>query len=780
MNIWYLVCFSFFVHSFKSLIEESQEITYVLVANYKETNHFLECFNLKEKLLIHRNKSGIELGQIRKSIEKYFRSIFTQIETNYNDRKNEQNERAVRSFNETYLNPKNKGNHLIFRDSFCFIREIEYDLNEVKRYTKNAKYFIFQSSSFNFFETDWLLHKFNQLSVINETHSNCIENYDKFFCLNDCFKEKKRLSKYYYDANETGLIYLNYEDDYKSTTENEHNCSIKCQGNDCKTIHLSQIFGEESKTTYQSIFLLTNFDFWAQLIGLFCSITSIYLNQLLSELMKFLKPMVKKIKIKRIKNSEKYLVYLRIIILLITLIYPFYYYANIITNISYEIKNPTNYEIESYLIEAEKINLAICLPINNILTNNYFDDYKLEYFYEKKTFLELEKLTNIDLKKSIEIFLKIGNEKFITDWTYSLNVIFKLYERCFQIKINPKREKRYANLISVSKLIIRHKFLDKLVIYILPKNENLHYESYEHIISYRFSKKEINRIAAKEKCVDYKKNSNCKSKKECIGRYISRKLFEDYKNIVFSIYGNLLVIYKNNFKEYEWNTSYPKNYNGYTYKSIFLEIEKNCTKKYPFKDCISSEFETLFNEEKFHSEKKSIAEIDLHYDVIETKQNHPSIYALIIDILNIQGILFGLNIFKLSMMLYFYFKMKFRLRKEKVFLFLFYLLCFIGFTYHIFFIFEQVLHGDLIHFIYYNVLSQVEMPDLVFCFELKQIQMDKNIKLTGNYLNQLTEELKKEDFFNEIAYLSQSNEWVKIDLESKFRSNEIKIKESIF
>lgn len=52
------------------------------------------------------------------------------------------------------------------------------------------------------------------------------------------------------------------------------------------------------------------------------------------------------------------------------------------------------------------------------------------------------------------------------------------------------------------------------------------------------------------------------------------------------------------------------------------------------------------------------------------------------------------------------------------------------------------------------------MPGIVFCREIDENLIDRNRKLTGNYLEELTENINTKTMFGNIIYLNDSNEWV--------------------
>ena len=147
------------------------------------------------------------------------------------------------------------------------------------------------------------------------------------------------------------------------------------------------------------------------------------------------------------------------------------------------------------------------------------------------------------------------------------------------------------------------------------------------------------------------------------------------------------------------------------------------------------------------------------------------------DILNVQSVLFGQNVFNLLMMVYYLLKIKLKVKGSKYYLFLIYLICLSGSIFHTFFILDQVANGKLIYFVYYNIETSMKMPEIIFCFDfdLSQRRINKNYKLTENYLDELSKEIEIESVFEKVEYLNnKSNEWISLETPN-FTNSEFKI-----
>ena len=473
---------------------------------------------------------------------------------------------------------------------------------------------------------------------------------------------------------------------------------------------------------------------------------------------------VKKLGMLKIKIG-RYFSLTNAMILLIGLAYFLHYSTTEIENRTYLIKIPEEYEIETYLDEPEILNLVVCTGVEEITAENF----------EKKTLLGLEKATDRSINDSIsEIYLQFQNEKSKIDWTINKDkVLFKYLpsgtiSRCFQIEIYP-REPKYQSLLALSKLRIEFKHVD-YELYLISKDENFNSKSYQ-VSEFNFIKKIEKRLKSnkKENCLDYKEAySYCNSKQNCIDRCFSVEFVERYKNASF-----YAIINREHFTVDQWNNSFINDFQDYG------EIKKECQLEFQKKNCI----EIVFEENSQANEgKDKIKEIDLYYDIISKEDNEPSFYKLLTDMLNMQSILLGQNVFKLLMMVYYLLKTKLKIKGSKCFLFLIYLICLFGSIYHTFFTLGQVANGELTYFVYYKIETSMKMSEIIFCFDfdLNNIRINKNYKLTENYLDELSKEVKIESIFEKVEYFNnKSNEWISLKTPN-YTNSEFKIETFYF
>ena len=459
----------------------------------------------------------------------------------------------------------------------------------------------------------------------------------------------------------------------------------------------------------------------------------------------------------KVKKPERYLHLLKMAILLLSISFFIYYFYELIKNINNQIIDPKKSKAKTYLFEPEKMNLVICVDNNLNQTN--------------MTLKQIEEATDSVFNDTIdEIYLQFQNKKIKTNWSRSSNVFFKkdistdILKRCFQIEANPT-EPKYQSLLATSKLVVEFKS-DTYGFYLLPEEERFNLESYLYI-SFNFLKiikKKANCIM-NGRCADYnKKHSDCNSKQNCINRCVNKRFIKTYKSI--TIYS---IVYKDHFTKDQWLNSLLNND-----FSIFNKTKQECLKKFK-EDC----YEVKFEDDKgiTSSFDSKIYQIPLYYNVITEIEEEASLYKLLMDVLTMQSVLFGQNIFQLLFIIYCLLNTKYQLRNNKYYFYFIYLICLTGFVYHFCFLFNEILNGDLIHFVYLGIDNSLKVSEIIFCIDL-DLKTDQNHKLTESYLNEATRDLRIETVFKNISYLNKSNDWNTFDLNLK--NSELKVETFYF
>lgn len=732
-KIWCCLCSLFLLYAIIMLSREAQEIVFSPVHNSSESYNYSVCVDLKSKLFV--NKTQLDLDEFADELYLYFKK------------------KGQNNTSETFhklLNSVRQRNYFFFKDHFCFLED-KKELFYISSFLDgNRNYFIFKQSSYDLFRLTKNTESADadQSVVIYKEwpFSNCLKNYSKFRCLTRCSKERHRISRYYFDGSEKGVIHLTY--DYNETIKaTEYMCLDHCRFDDCKVSAFEESFDLKNKKTsvYEAKFMISEFNYWTQLLGLLALHLSISFYQLLSKLIEFVSLKLEK-KFGRFKKKVNLCRnFCKIAILLIIGGCSLHQGIEMVTHFRRKAHNITGEEMRTYLFEPEPFSLGLCLLMD------YFNKFDGKQFYSVKnvSLLELERMSDrlID-EQPIVIYLQFEEQRFEVNWVLTPRVFFKtkgnaLSEifRCFKIDVRPS-EPAYQSLLSASKLIVKLKPDQKAKLYLLPEDQNFNSKSLE-FTSGKYWKK----IVKGSKCVDYGRKG-CGSRVDCLERCINRKLFEKHGRI-----NSLLVVDKDQFSKKIWQSSYlSEDFDDYK------EIERKCSEKYANEGCNEISFESTGTAVRI----RDINEIDLFYNVITVLKSDPSIYSLVIDILNIQSLALGLNLFKLLMMIYGLAAAKFRFAKSKLHLLFIYLLVLPGFVYHLYSLFDGVLHGELVHHISYLLLNTVQQPEIIFCVNYNQTKIDRNHKLTRNYLDQVTEEddLKIENVFDKFVYLNEINEWV--------------------
>ena len=741
MKLWYFSSLLFFILSVLTLIEDRYMVIYESNEDVNKTKtesfDYLVCIPLKE---IYPNRFEFDLHQLKNELYEYF-----------NRSKSSINKYRIKMYENVVLHAIKRNNYLIKSDQFCLSKIKEDDLKKFKKFNyifKKQRRFVIHWDTYNMVEINNYLGSYDILVVLNREYpySNCAENYSKFKCLNKCFKEKNRLSKYLYTSNEIGEITkLNYDDNIQILKKNENKCFKDCEREDCKLVYILPIYKKWSTGGFKFIEsrpLIPPFDYWAQLIGLFVLFSNICLYQIYTLIINKIN-----LKVNKRPENQRFLTIFRYATLILLgfgfLAFP------IVKVIDFENQrsNPTRRVTTYRSIESNSFSIVFCMKVNNIDKN--------------VTFSTLEQESNDIFNKFFkEIYLHFENKKKLVDFTLHPKIIFiyfgKYFHRCFHL-VPHWKEIRYQSLFTTSKLKVESKN-GKNLLYLIPDDQNFNSKSYYSFPYINYIKKITKRSKLKN-CVEYRElNSNFKNRWDTVDRCINRK----YKNKTrkFSYYS---IIDRDDHTDDEWKQYYVDRN-----EAIFNETVIECEKENKEKDCYEIEFDK--GNQITRPDNKRIHEIDLYTQVEKVTDEDPSIYKILLDILNILSILFGLSVFYLLHLIYLLTKIKFKLC-----LLLIYLLCSIGLTYHIYYILNEVINEDLIYSEHYEVVKSYKTAETIFCFDFNQNMIDKNYKLTGNYLKKITNEMRAETVFKNISYLSKSNEWITLNSTLNYTNDELKI-----
>ena len=200
LKFWYVACAVFCIYSLNTLVNERYEVE-SRVKNQNETEPIvLAC---KEFNSFHLNESVYELNQLKVDLYHLFNTS--------NDYNRWRTWLYMNRFKELILNPIETGSYRIFNSMLCFTaKDRANDPFTLNLFLSNPKFFSFKNCTADFLKMEFG-EKFDQLIVLKKgyPYSKCSKSNSRFRCLNECFKKRFRLSRYFYNGNETGLIYLN-------------------------------------------------------------------------------------------------------------------------------------------------------------------------------------------------------------------------------------------------------------------------------------------------------------------------------------------------------------------------------------------------------------------------------------------------------------------------------------------------------------------------------------------------------------------------------------------
>ena len=734
-EIWYFVCWVFGFYSLNTLIEESHEVVYEKSNEVEDVQH-LAC---KELSYLNSNKTKINLKEMRNDLWRHFNSSI--------DLKKDPNSGKLK---ELILNRTKTGGYLILNRKICLFANNESELEHINWLLSLTIKLAFKRDTADLVEIKEYKDKIDQLVVLKKPfpYSDCEKSNSRFFCLNNCFKRRARLARYFYHSNETGTIQLNFSERNEVIRENEKTCFEECWKANCKMIQLIAV-DQQKKLNFEKFEAqpkLSEFDYWLQFIGLFCSFAGLSLHELTTIAIEFALWKVKK----RRRKVRMGLFYLKLATLFLGLASFSYLSTQKILKYKEEKNNPSERKTR-HLIQPKIVQLAICVNI---------DFYEKGERCERRTMLEIERATDGALVDHLEgIYVNYQDRSFRTDYQVQPKVLFKKslqdyhssYFRCFILAVQPN----YQIIPRNPKLTIKFKSYVDGQVYLLNEDENLNGKSFEYTGVFAFQKRIVKRLRNSGRCVDYKEKyaGNCTGRWNCVERCIQRNYMEKFNQITFGILYSYKVVDKNWFSPTQWNTTHPTKFEN---DVIYENITKDCFKETPDeRPCDEVNFEQTV---EINQPDPQTLEIDLQIDVERSVEESPSTYKLALDLLSIQDIFFGFTVFGILQMICSLIQ-----RQNKIVWFLIYLLCSIGASWHTYHIFHLIISGELVPTQYYELKDQIEMPEMVFCYQINQNLIDRNKKLTGDYLEELTSELTTVRMFRNISYLNESNEWIPFD-----------------
>ena len=774
----------FCVYSLSILWLEQYEVTYRLDDEQQSNSiRYLSCVPLKQ---VYPNESEITLDQMRDDLYEHLNKMPSK--RRHSALEESEEERFIRNATESR-------NYFVLADSLCFVCEDVEKLNKASFFFNyvNVTMFAQDERSAQLVRIKKPCDLINQLIVIYEDYpfSACRDrSYSRFRCLNKCFTAKNRLSKYYYAGDEAAVVRLDYRENESIATHERRCLSDQCEADSCRLSYFisagDNYYSKPSGRmhlkikTFRAQRMMHSFDFSLQQMGLVCLLVGCSVRQLSLKLLKGVCLKIRRrIRINPVqandqtkdqptKQTRTESLLLNLLVLLICLLCSTYLYVHLFREYHTRQNSPIRKEITYRLMRPETIHLAVCVNLQNIAPKRDAS------YLRSLTLSQLEALTDLNGDQIVdEIYLNYQNKRTSVHWRLvNTSAMFLHKDRCFRLVVYPAiSEPHYQMVMGISKLTMKFKNLPRL--YLLTENEQLNSKSHFLEGFHEFYRAETRLSKSGNKCVDYERlYANCNNRASCLDRCVNRLSVEKHGHLS-SWYG--FVVHKSEFNESEWNSLRIKS--GYfEYSSLMTECKKMIVKK---QACHEIRFEKGLESDHFSGD---VMNIELYYEVRLYYEEEPSWYLLVLDILNIQTIFYQSNAFAILMLIHSFARANFKLTndREPNRLFFIYLLCSVGFGYHAFHILSITLHDSLVFSQHFEIFHSKQMPVIVFCFQIDETQIDKKRKLTGNYLQELTSELRPDRVFQNVSYLDERSNWVTLDHESDFRDEHFEIETFFF
>lgn len=701
-KLWFSLCLLFCVYSLSNLLKERYDVTYFL-KNETSRTQFACCRELKE---FYSSKTVIDLTRLRYELYEFL----NRSEDDFSDHSFDDGKAIV-------LDLTKSGSFYIRNDLICWILKHHdyYSVDDVLEFQgSEATLLVLDEDTLDFVLMDDPFDNYDKIVVLNRERpfSNCITNYSKFLCLNECFKGRFRLARYYYDGNETGLLYLNQPWN-KTLEEHEEHCFGKCKRDSCKITNL--VTNKKPQLdyrihTFKAHRMLSEFDYWTQLIGLICLFFNLSFCKLL--LLSF-----KRIDLQvRTDRTRRYLVYLKFTILSIGLIALCSAFVQMTLDYENRKKNPIRKATFMNLIQPdEKIELAICVSIEIILSH---DAHMQDSYFYSTTLSEYENKTESGLDYALEkIELDYQNQTIPLNYTRQNQVLFRFqggkHMRCFPITVYPaKHVPRYQSLLSITKLKIEFKIIPGYYqLFLLADGETFEANSFlvSGFLAFRKNITERSKVQCVEMYRELYGQLKCTSKSGCVANCAQRKFIETRHNVLIGSGYQPTVIDKNLFNDSEWRSAFLVKEEE-TLKKLLEECEQEIANE---THCTKTKFESSFGKQQPNVKTK---ELDLFYEVFRSVEEEPSSwYKLLLDILALQSIFFGCPVFKLFRMLLR--MVRPQIGANKFTLLPIYILCSAGFAYQVYQVLDVIINP--IHISqsqHYALLGTIKMPLIIFCF----------------------------------------------------------------
>ena len=739
----------------------------------EESIEMLSCLPLKA---IFGNGSELDLDLISDNLLEFFNRTFYAINQMNSSQINVTFASKLNQFDRSIMGPLKSRNYYLVRDRFCLALPLFRPASSIlDDLFKSGLYFVFLKHSYSFIQLQPGI-ELNLTLVMNDQNPNfdCSSNHTQFQCLNDCLKAQRRLSRYFYRGNESGIVQLNYE----PAARQESICFQRCKKNHCFHLKVDKKatgFSRFQLDTQRRTVSISPSSYWIQFVGLLLSFFGLCIYRLALWTIRL---------VCLRENRKKLLLVVKILLVLLCLLV----FRELSDKVSSDFgADATDFKVKFSIqlpSSPDELNLVLCVPVihamNHFNETNEIDllsQHKLENKLKELNFSELESRTDDAFGETVdEIHLETLGRRSKVSYRLLDKVLFwtekettGLFSRCFQLVVNPN-EPRYLGFLRASRLtiILKHQLY---TLYLLPDSRTFHSAAYRHSKLYRFQKVIIS--SSSQVCPDYRVEqlegrSKCDSFANCVDQCALEEVVKGKRNLsVNNFSGNNLSVYnvsvynlidKQLFSSDQWSGLFPDfSEEG---KQKYSQTKSDC--KWMRKDCVN----VLYKKDDWlltdFNPNQTVEDVKLSHSIATYFIDLPSYLTGTFDLLTVQGILFDLNAHQLLIAIVLFLLRKLHLKPRNAFLLPIHLLCGAGFGLHIWMLFNLIQHDQIVLGVHKNVVNSKSVSELLFCVDIDSSLIDASLidkQLTGNHLEEVTKNLTIESIFRAIRYRTNENEW---------------------
>ena len=480
-------------------------------------------------------------------------------------------------------------------------------------------------------------------------------------------------------------------------------CAKKCPKDDCfsETYQSITVKNERAEISIENVIYRAYYStahFWLQLFGLLTLFTGVSFISVASHLMCLV---ARKLKPSHQIYFDRFFPRIKLGLLLFSAI--FVLAQSILAIIDYNFEKSFPNRTIIWTFSSEPFSLFICLPIETLIYNDTAIEKGGNWqLLDNLTFEELENKTGKFENGVEEIRLLHGNRMKNLNWTMSEKVLFKnstfdqldSLSRCFRIELHFDVLK-YRRMMPFHYLVIKFRSQFREV-YLTERHQNFSSGLVDFKGDYFVRK-------TTEKALPGSRKANCReTMKESRSKQIDRCI-----------------------------------------NQINRTIEHSCMETYgDRKSCNAVRFEESMKRMNFYDNQT--IRLNLNYEHSISQEIDQSAIKLVLHILNLESIFFKNNVASCLLFLAAFLNRTFKLNWSagKLGRYLVLSVCFFGFLTHSVFVFQGIIDEELAQNGYFKVMSNFRLPNAVFCFDLSKFELDENHRKTGDYLNNITKELR--------------------------------------